>query len=51
MFSLSAGQLNQDPGGIMFKVFVGRDENRELLPNQLAAFRKLADRICESVNA
>jgi putative heme utilization carrier protein HutX len=34
-------------GGIMFKVFVGRDEQRELLGDQLAAFRKLADRLCE----
>lgn len=33
-------------GGIMFKVFVGRDERRELLALQLAAFRALADRLC-----
>jgi putative heme utilization carrier protein HutX len=33
-------------GGIMFKVFVGRDEKRELLSDQLAAFRRLADRLC-----
>jgi putative heme utilization carrier protein HutX len=33
-------------GGIMFKIFVGRDEKRELLADQLAAFRKLADRLC-----
>jgi len=33
-------------GGIMFKVFVGRDDKRELLPGQLAAFRALADRTC-----
>ncbi len=33
-------------GGIMFKVFVGRDDKRELLPDQLAAFRRLADRLC-----
>jgi putative heme utilization carrier protein HutX len=33
-------------GGTMFKVFVGRDEKRDLLPDQLAAFRKLADRLC-----
>ncbi len=26
----------------MFKIFVGRDEKRELRPDQLAAFRKLA---------
>jgi putative heme utilization carrier protein HutX len=34
-------------GGIMFKVFVGRDEKRELLTDQLAAFRALAGRLCE----
>ena len=33
-------------GGVMFKVFVGRDETRELKADQLAAFRALADRIC-----
>jgi heme iron utilization protein len=32
-------------GGIMFKVFVGRDENRELKPDQLARFRTLAQRL------
>jgi putative heme utilization carrier protein HutX len=36
--------LNVD-GGIMFKVFVGRDEKRELLGDQLAKFRALADRL------
>ncbi len=30
-------------GGIMFKVFVGRDENRELKAEQLEKFRALAD--------
>ncbi len=34
-------------GGIMFKVFVGRDENRELKADQLAAFRALAGRLCD----
>ena len=33
-------------GGIMFKVFVGRDESREMKGDQLAAFRSLADRFC-----
>lgn len=33
-------------GGIMFKIFVGRDEKRELLSDQLAAFRRLAERTC-----
>jgi putative heme utilization carrier protein HutX len=37
--------INLD-GGIMFKVFVGRDKTRELLADQLARFRALADRIC-----
>ena len=32
-------------GGVMFKVFVGRDEKRELKPDQVAAFRALADRL------
>jgi heme iron utilization protein len=35
--------LNVD-GGIMYKVFVGRDEKRELLADQLAKFRALAER-------
>jgi putative heme utilization carrier protein HutX len=33
-------------GGIMLKVFVGRDEKRDLKADQLAAFRALADRLC-----
>jgi putative heme utilization carrier protein HutX len=33
-------------GGIMFEVFVGRDENRELKQDQLAKFRALGDRLC-----
>jgi putative heme utilization carrier protein HutX len=37
--------LNVD-GGIMFKIFVGRDEQRELIGHQLDAFRALADRLC-----
>jgi putative heme utilization carrier protein HutX len=35
-------------GGIMFKVFVGRDENRELKADQLTAFRALAGRLCKA---
>jgi len=35
-------------GAAMFKVFVGRDENRELLQDQLAAFRALAGRLAKS---
>ena len=30
----------------MFKIFVGRDEKRELKSDQLTAFRALADRLC-----
>jgi putative heme utilization carrier protein HutX len=37
--------LNTD-GGIMFKVFVGRDEQRELLSDQLEKFRALRQRLC-----
>ena len=33
-------------GGVMFKVFVGRDEQRELKADQLAAFRALAEQMC-----
>jgi heme iron utilization protein len=36
--------LNVD-GGIMFKVFVGRDETRALRADQLARFKALAERI------
>lgn len=43
--SVSMLFINVD-GGIMHKIFVGRDEKRELLTDQLAAFRKLADRLC-----
>lgn len=42
--SAFAAFLNVD-GGIMFKVFVGRDEARALRSDQLARFRALADRI------
>jgi putative heme utilization carrier protein HutX len=37
--------VNRD-GGFMFKVFVGRDENRALKADQLARFRALAERLC-----
>ena len=36
--------FNRD-GTIMFKIFVGRDVNRELKPDQLQAFRLLAERL------
>jgi putative heme utilization carrier protein HutX len=35
-------------GGIMFKVFVGRDDKRELKADQLTAFRALAERLIDS---
>ena len=49
MGRLSASILffNAD-GGIMFKVFVGRDEKRELKADQLAAFRALGKRLTAS---
>src|SRR5262249_4581129 len=31
---------------IMFKIFVGRDEKRELKADQLVKFRSLGDRLC-----
>jgi hypothetical protein len=34
-------------GGVMFKVFVGRDEKRELLADQLARFRALSERLAD----
>src|SRR3954468_13197557 len=39
--------VNAD-GGIMFKVFVGRDETRALRSDQLARFQQLAARIAAS---
>ena len=33
-------------GGIMFKIFVGRDEKRELKADQLAKFRLLGGQMC-----
>ena len=38
-------------GGIMFKVFVGRDETRALRTDQLERFRALADRIAPALAA
>jgi putative heme iron utilization protein len=35
--------LNQD-GGFMFKIFVGRDEKRELKPEQVQKFEALRAR-------
>lgn len=35
-----------EEGGSMFKVFVGRDEARELRSDQMAAFHALAERLC-----
>ena len=42
--------VNAD-GGIMFKVFVGRDETRALRTDQLARFRQLADRLAAKAAA
>ena len=39
--------LNVD-GGVIFKVFVGRDENRALRQDQLDRFHALCSRICAS---
>ncbi len=38
-------------GGVMFKIFVGRDEKRELLADQLKSFRAMAERLCAPVAA
>jgi len=35
-------------GGVMFKVFVGRDEQRNLKDDQLAAFRAIANKVCNA---
>ncbi|MDB5563635.1 MAG: hypothetical protein JWP84_201 [Tardiphaga sp.] len=43
--SAFAAFLNVD-GGVMFKVFVGRDETRALKEDQLERFRALAKAIC-----
>jgi len=43
--SASVQFLNTD-GGIMFKVFVGRDDKRELKADQMDKFRALAKRLC-----
>jgi putative heme utilization carrier protein HutX len=42
--SACAAFINVD-GGIMLKIFVGRDENRELKQDQLLKFRALADKL------
>ncbi|KAB2874736.1 MAG: hypothetical protein F9K38_15395, partial [Pseudorhodoplanes sp.] len=38
-------------GGIVFKVFVGRDENRELKADQLRKFRALAGKLAARPHA
>lgn len=38
-------------GGIMFKIFVGRDEKRELKADQMEKFRGLADRLGAKIEA
>jgi putative heme utilization carrier protein HutX len=42
--------LNTD-GGIMFKIFVGRDEKGALKADQLSKFRTLRDRLCNANQA
>jgi heme iron utilization protein len=37
--------LNKD-GGVMFKIFVGRDDRSELKADQLERFRALRERLC-----
>lgn len=37
--------INKD-GGIMFKIFVGRDEKGQLKEDQVVRFRALAERLC-----
>ncbi len=44
--SAAFGSFFNLEGGIMFKVFVGRDENREMKADQLLAFRDLSKRLC-----
>lgn len=43
--SIFVAFVNVD-GGIMFKVFVGRDEKRELKQDQVEKFRALRDKLC-----
>jgi len=38
-------QFFNEEGGSMFKVFVGRDENRELKPDQVERFEQLRARL------
>lgn len=40
-------QFFNEEGGSMFKVFVGRDENRELKPDQVERFEQLKGRLAE----
>jgi putative heme utilization carrier protein HutX len=42
--------LNVD-GGVMFKVFVGRDESRALRQDQMERFRQLSAKICGAAAA
>ncbi|MFD2173144.1 heme utilization cystosolic carrier protein HutX [Rhodobacter lacus] len=42
-------QLYDTTGGCMFKVYLGRDENRQMIPAQIAAFDALERRLSEAV--
>lgn len=48
--SMSIQFFNAD-GGSMFKVFVGRDENRALKPDQIARFEQLKARLAQKAEA
>ncbi len=44
-------QFHNRDGGCMFKVYLGRDENRALIPAQVAAFERLRDRLATARGA
>ena len=41
-------QFYGQDGGCLFKVYLGRDENRQLIPAQIAAFDALEARLLAS---
>ena len=45
-FTLLGTMGEATEGGVMFKLFVGRDEQRNLKEDQLSAFRAIADKVC-----
>jgi putative heme iron utilization protein len=44
-------QFFNEEGGSMFKVFVGRDENRALKPDQVERFEQLKARLMQKAEA